>query len=308
MDIKEFAEEVKNRMSEKRENLIPETVDVVKNNGVTYHGITIRVKGDNNCVAPTMYVDRYYHENMSVEETAESILKGYESNKEAQQNFTIDKDEFLKGDYIRNNVFVRLMNYEKNKDTIKNNPYIRMGDLVVTLRVNVQSKGMEETASFLLNNSTMEYIGAKTNEMFEIAKENYKKMFPPKLEPIANILMRRTPWLSEEEKKALQDECNMHILTSEQFVNGAYYMTDKEVLAESAKKLGTDKIIILPSSIHEVIILPDNFAEASDEELLELVKSVNINEVSPEEVLSDNVYVFDSKTNEVRSISGELIV
>ena len=308
MDIKEFAEEVKNRISEKRENLILETNDVIKNNGVKYHGITIREKDDNSCVAPTMYVDRYYHENMSVEETADSMLKGYENNRETQQNFTVDKNDFFKEDYIRDNVFVRLMNYEKNKDTVKDIPHVKMGDLVVTLRVNVLSKGMEETASFLLNNNTMEYIGINASEMFEVAKENYKKLFPPRLEPIANILIRRAPWLSKEEQRALQDECNMHVLTSEEFVNGAYYMTDKEVLAESAKKLGTDKVIILPSSIHEVILLPYDFDGASDEELLELVKSVNINEVSPEEVLSDNVYIFDSKANEVRSISGELIV
>ena len=47
---------------------------------------------------------------------------------------------------------------------------------------------------------------------------------------------------------------------------------------------------ILPSSVHETILLPDRGESA--EGLLEIVKEINHTQVAPEEVLTDSVYHF----------------
>ena len=51
---------------------------------------------------------------------------------------------------------------------------------------------------------------------------------------------------------------------------------------------------MIPSSIHEILLVPDN-GEVQAEGLKEMVQEVNATEVSPEEKLSDNVYHYDSK-------------
>ena len=51
---------------------------------------------------------------------------------------------------------------------------------------------------------------------------------------------------------------------------------------------------LLPSSIHEVILVPDN-GKMDYRELEKMVHEVNETQVRPTERLSDNVYHYDSK-------------
>lgn len=62
---------------------------------------------------------------------------------------------------------------------------------------------------------------------------------------------------------------------------------------QAAEKLGGD-FYILPSSIHEILLVPDNGDKAADD-LRDMVREVNATQVSPEEKLTDNVYHYDSK-------------
>lgn len=59
-----------------------------------------------------------------------------------------------------------------------------------------------------------------------------------------------------------------------------------------------DNLVILPSSIHEVIILPEREAP-SEGEAAAMVREVNDTELLPEEVLSNHVYRFDLEKGEV---------
>lgn len=56
------------------------------------------------------------------------------------------------------------------------------------------------------------------------------------------------------------------------------------------KKHGVDKLVCLPSSVHEMIILP--YEENGDMEVLNnMVAEINQNEVEPEERLTDRAYI-----------------
>jgi len=57
---------------------------------------------------------------------------------------------------------------------------------------------------------------------------------------------------------------------------------------------------ILPSSIHEVIILPKS-TMFNKEELMAMVRDVNTEGVSKDEVLSYTVYEYDRNTEELYS-------
>ena len=62
------------------------------------------------------------------------------------------------------------------------------------------------------------------------------------------------------------------------------------VLKEFAESLGED-LIILPSSIHEVLLTPSNVS-LPPEELNEMVQAINQSDVPAEERLSDHIYYF----------------
>ena len=58
-------------------------------------------------------------------------------------------------------------------------------------------------------------------------------------------------------------------------------------------------LILLPSSIHEWILLPDD-GQFSVAEMKQLVNEVNREVLSAKDYLSDRVYYYDRKKNEVR--------
>ena len=62
---------------------------------------------------------------------------------------------------------------------------------------------------------------------------------------------------------------------------------------QAAERVGGD-FFVLPSSINEILLVPDN-GDMTADALRDMVKDVNAKEVSPEERLSDNVYHYDSK-------------
>jgi hypothetical protein len=93
------------------------------------------------------------------------------------------------------------------------------------------------------------------------------------------------------------DGVPMYILTNEDRVNGASSLLNERAMEDISQKLGGD-FIVLPSSVHETIILP--ISEEFDRESLEgMVQQINFEQVAQDERLSDHVYQYDSKGHEL---------
>ena len=82
----------------------------------------------------------------------------------------------------------------------------------------------------------------------------------------------------------------MFVATNKSKINGASVILYDGLLAKFAEKVGGD-FYILPSSIHETILLPAA-GDMDVDYLIGMVRSINAAEVSPEEILSDNVYKY----------------
>lgn len=95
----------------------------------------------------------------------------------------------------------------------------------------------------------------------------------------------------------------MYILTNEQEVNRASALLYGDVLKDFANKKGTD-MYILPSSIHEVILLPSDRIN-DPTKLLSMVHDANTTVVSIGDVLSDSVYYYDRKTDHITEIVSD---
>lgn len=82
-----------------------------------------------------------------------------------------------------------------------------------------------------------------------------------------------------------------------QNVNGAAEILNQKAMDEIAEKLGGD-FIVLPSSVHETIILPIDQGMDSNE-LEGMVQQINAGVVSDEDKLSDHVFQYDSESHEL---------
>ena len=98
--------------------------------------------------------------------------------------------------------------------------------------------------------------------------------------------------MTPEASDTLRDEpypgSTMLVLTNNVQLNGAAALFYPGVMDQAAERLGGD-FIVLPSSTHEVIMIPaDGMTDFRS--LEQMVKDINRSQVAPEERLSDHVY------------------
>ena len=94
-----------------------------------------------------------------------------------------------------------------------------------------------------------------------------------------------------------------YVFTNENGVNGASVILYDHVLEDAAEKMDSD-LILLPSSIHEWLTISANTTMGYDE-ISEMVHSVNSDVLEPEELLSDNIYIYSRENKEIHIIPME---
>ena len=106
----------------------------------------------------------------------------------------------------------------------------------------------------------------------------------------------QNPLMDEEMMEVLFDDRpadeQMFVISNTSKVNGAASMFYEDVLSDLAEKMGTN-LYILPSSIHESIAVSAKMG--NPEHLAEMVAEINAGQVTPEEQLSDHVYLFNAE-------------
>ena len=97
----------------------------------------------------------------------------------------------------------------------------------------------------------------------------------------------------------------MHVLSSKSRVNGAVYMADVSTLSKIADELDTD-LILLPSSRHELLVLPFGMADGPDkwQEMAAMVTEINHSgTVSDEDFLADSCYSYIRSRGTVEKVA-----
>ena len=81
------------------------------------------------------------------------------------------------------------------------------------------------------------------------------------------------------------------VLSNKKRILGASALLSFQARKEICEKLGTKRFLVLPSSIHEVLIVSQ--IDRSINEFNDMVKFVNENEVDPEERLEDKAFIVE---------------
>lgn len=89
-------------------------------------------------------------------------------------------------------------------------------------------------------------------------------------------------------------------------IHGASTILYPEVLGNFVHRDNVDveQLYILPSSTHEVILLPCN-EMVNVMQLQQMVEEINKTQVPEEEILSDNVYVYSVKDDKISIADGQ---
>lgn len=142
----------------------------------------------------------------------------------------------------------------------------------------------------LINNRILDNYGITAEQLHEDAMANAPEQFPASVRSMQDVL---ADIMGIEPEMMPDDPNGMFVATCNDGVNGAGCIFYPEFMDQAADKLGGD-FFVLPSSVHEVILLPDT-GNMSYQELESMVQEINASEVRPEDRLTDSVYHYDAK-------------
>jgi len=274
---------------------------ITKNNGIVLDGVTLLNKGE--CSGPNIYLNAYfdsYQMGKPLNAIMEEIIICHQRAKEEN---TIDIVDILDFDIVRDKVIIRLVNYEKNKDQLEGCPHKRFLDLAVTFRYLV-GKDALGLASSLISNKEYEQWNIDLDDLYQIALSNTMREFPWRLDSLMKIVTECfEERLPEHLRKQFQDDVesleqvenriNMYVLSNDIGLNGATSILYDHVVEQFAKEQGCN-VFVLPSSVHEVMIVPEN--EETDANFLQsLVIEANQSAVGLIDLLSDHIYYYNVK-------------
>ena len=267
---------------------------LLKNNDTKRYAILLKkIEGT---VSPTIYLDNFYsefeHGRTTISETASHIyeqMHDFEDKIEAYQEFSVELSD------CSNKITYRLVSKERNKQFLESVPHLPFLNMAVVFYIihHVSKEGME---SICVTNELAGKWGLSAKSLYIIAEKNTPILLPPVIDTMEHTL----ELLMGEINCAIEPAGDsnkpipMHIMTNKYQINGASVLLYNGLLDGLAEKLGTD-LYVIPSSIHELIIMPAEDGSLSLSKLSDMVKEINENHVKEEEILSDCAYYYDHK-------------
>lgn len=174
----------------------------------------------------------------------------------------------------------KVVNYKLNSKRLENvvcRPYFDLAEVLYLALEMPGGQGSCEVQKLFL-----EYWDVSEEELFRCAEDNMEQ----EQYEVRNL----TDLLCEHLVDKEEINTPMLLATNKEMTYGAALMTNPKLLKELLRERDKN-LYILPSSLHEIILYPDD--AVSVEELQKLVREVNRTTVSQTDFLSDNVYYFD---------------
>lgn len=297
MNIKEFTEKVCNEIAE----ILGKEVrykEVDKLNNTKLYGLMILEPGGN--IVPTIYMEQFYDmylETRNWQETINRIIAVYQSD-----NFPkcLDMEWFKDFDKVQGLIFHKLINFEANTALLETIPYTRYLDFAIVYCVHYESAETGD-GSILIHNSHLELWHRTTQDLARLAEENTPRLYPLSVSTMDDVLLECMGCTEAHPANAEGTPAlPLYVMSNEARVNGAISIRYRNALKNFARTLNSD-IVILPNSVHEVILLPLEDKE-DIQKFKDMVYEVNRCQLSREEFLSDNVYLYRRSTDAIEII------
>lgn len=293
MEYKEFIQKIVSLLRERMgADYEVKVTNVTKNNGIRLTGIIMMRESDR--ISPTIYLEesyRQYSAGTDIQEIVERIVALY---REQMRDVDLDIGFFREFECVKDRIYHKLINYEKNGELLEDIPHFRWCDLAVVFYYAVEEKILGR-ASILIHNNHLNMWGQTADVLYQTAQCNMMRSMPELLVPMAVLIEEMTGVKSRE-----AEATDLYVLTNCEKLHGASALLYSDKIKELADRLQSD-LVILPSSVHEVILLPDG-REQDYDFYRQMVEEVNTTQVEPEEILSYGLYRYNREKAEIEEI------
>ena len=292
MSLNEFAEQMVQDVSKKLESeefhdLECKVVSNVKKNNCDRCGIFIGMNG----VDAVLYADEAYQRYImgtSFEEILENTTNQFKQALGSNDFGNINEVAKIITDYekAKAGLLITLVGIKGNEEMLENHPHRVVEDMAVMYRIMGDIFG-EPHGSVPVSNGLLERWGIAEEQLHKDAVQNSVKNFPAEFRGLFECLGGLCEGVNASEEA---------YVANTMYNFGASVILYPGFLEDIAERFNTD-LIILPSSIHDCIIIPCNEEKIKKgaAPLLKMVKEINATQIAPEDRLTDNVYFYDRK-------------
>lgn len=268
----EFAEKIATKVNGK-------VNEVEKTNGIRLIGVCVG-EGD---IRPTIYIDTMYDKGMSIDEAVVEINKIVDE----QALPEINVNDITNYENVKDKIVLRLYNGKTNTEVFRSAEEYGFNDLILVPYLIISEKGGMFTK---VGNGLLSMWGKTADEVLDIAMENTMKQkfyCAPVSKIMTNILFGAESEEYEDCFESKHPGAEMFCIGNPSKMYGAIGAIIKR---EMLKEHFPNGYYILPSSVHEVLLLPKDGCSLNDNELTDMVRAVNASDVRPEDVLADHTY------------------
>lgn len=303
MQIQEFNQYVKDHI---KEYLPPEyetakvsAVEVTKSNDRMLSGLTILREGEN--FSPTVYLEPFAEQVAQGRSLEDAMREIAEIQTIHHAHTPVNISTFMDYESIRPMLSMKMCDPETNRDYLKDKPYMPCGNLAVFYRIQVE-RTEDGIAAAAITNNLLESWGICKEQLHRDAVQAENERNPVCFYSMEDLMAEMMGFtkpdnMFDQTAPLPLDFTPMYVLTNPDKVDGAAVLARDGVPEKIAELVGAN-YFVLPSSIHEVLIVPDN-GNMQAKELADLVKEINRTQVSPEERLSDKVQYYDRETGQL---------
>lgn len=274
MNYREFVKVMQAEVKRKEEpEVAVEICTARKNNGRIRCGLVLTRRGSS--LSPTIYLEEFYDQYLGGAALTDLVRNIHELYKQAETKKSGAFESLSSYEKIKDRIVYQLIQRESNRELLQEVPYEEYKDLAVVYYLLLGDTPLG-TATLLVRKEHLDMWGVEEKEVKEAARKNTPRLLAVEMIRLSGFL---------------------YVITNTAKCFGAAVMLYPGLWERIGDILGED-FYILPSSIHELILIPVSYG--MDRTYLQMmVKEVNTAEVAEEEVLSDSVYFYSRKEGKI---------
>lgn len=258
---------------------------VLKNNSLKLDGLSIR--RENESICPNIYLNQFYDDYSDGRALEDILLDIARIRQKHSGPVNLDVSTITDFDAVKDKINIKLINSEQNAEYLKGKPHTDIADLSAIYYIDL---GTDECGSMttVISDYLLSQYGISVEELHQTAISNMESnaRFCSLFEVLSELMSDNVP----TEALCSADDM-MFVLSNQNKINGASMLLCPTVMDNIAEKVGKD-FSLLPSSIHEALIVPDR-PDMEVDSLAAMVREVNATQVAKDEQLSDHVYRYD---------------
>lgn len=299
MNILEFGKIMTEEVKDALGNAVDvEFKEITKNNGIVNHALIIRKQAEN--VAPTIYIDDLYDKFKDGKVIMSIVNEIVELYNQYAPGESVDVSFFTDFSKVAGLLAFKVINFYKNEEILRDIPHKRFADLALVPFCLVHDERLGRGIITIKKEHLKEWE-VSFDELWENVYENAPKILPLTFSNMAEYV----PALKEMPLDGVLPE--MFVFSNSSKINGAGVFLYPGVMEATSKALQSS-LIVIPSSVHEVIVIPSEKMAVDPGYLYKMVKEVNCTVVEDGEVLSDNVYYYDKNTGKMGVLQEEMSI